>query len=151
MEHAPSAPRELNLAQLFRIPFQVLVVELHDRLADEGFGDVRPAHTSVFAHIGQDGARLTELAERAQLTKQLMNYLVNYCEEHGYVERIPDPLDRRAKLICLTERGTAAWNAGRRIIRSIEAEWTEQIGAENMQSLRGQLEALVNVVGQQRE
>lgn len=151
MTKTPAQRRGLNLAQLFRIPFQSLVVELHDRLAEEGFGDIRPAHTSVFAHIGTEGIRLTDLAERAQLTKQLMNYLVNYLQEHGYVIRDTDPTDRRAKIIRLTERGQEALRAGSSIIGEIEQEWIERIGEENMKTLRENLELLVNEVGPFRD
>jgi DNA-binding MarR family transcriptional regulator len=147
VETSSSVQRDLNLAQLFRIPFQSLVVELHNRLAEEGFADIRPPHTSVFAHIGLEGIRLTDLAERSQLTKQLMNYLVNYLDDRGYVFRTPDPVDRRAKIIRLTERGEQALRAGSRIIRDIEMEWMSRIGEKNMELLRGKLELLVAEVG----
>lgn len=147
MENEAVVRQELNLAQIFRIPFQSLVVELHERLAEAGFGDVRPTHTSVFAHIGLEGIRLTDLAERAQLTKQLMNYLVNYLEERGYVFRVPDPSDGRAKIIRLTPRGEQVLHAGTAIIRDIEREWAERIGEENMRQLREQLERLIAQVG----
>jgi len=66
-----------------------------------------PAHTAVFQHIEADGSRLTDLAERAQITKQSMGYLVDYLEERDYLERHADPSDRRATIICLTDRGWA--------------------------------------------
>src|SRR5712691_8835254 len=65
----------------------------------------RPAHSGVFAHIDLDGTRLTELANRANMTPQAMGELVDDLEHLGYVRRVPDPSDRRAKLIVPTEVG----------------------------------------------
>jgi DNA-binding MarR family transcriptional regulator len=137
-----------NLAQLLRIPFQALVTELHERLAAAGFGDVRPIHTLIFAFVSREGIRLHELVERMQSTKQNVNYLVNALEEMGYVERVPDPLDGRGKLVRLTKRGEANSLAGRTIIQNIEQEWANQLGEETMAQLRALLEQLVVMVQQ---
>ena len=61
------------------------------RLEQMGFDDVRPAHMAIFQNLGPDGARIGELAERAKLTNQSVGYLVDYLEQHGYVERRSDP------------------------------------------------------------
>jgi DNA-binding MarR family transcriptional regulator len=94
------------------------------------------AHTAVFQHIAPDGSRLTDLAERAQITKQSMGYLVDYLEQRGYLERRPDPSDRRAALVCLTERGWGQIHAAIAIIRTVEREWTRALGKQRMQQLR---------------
>ena len=138
--------QKLNLAQLLRIPFQALVTELHERLELVGYGDIRPTHTLIFALVTAEGIRLGELAERAQLTKQLVNYLVTAVEERGYVERVPDPLDGRAKLVRLTERGQMAVAEGAKIIESIEQEWAELLGDQIMQDIRLRLVKLVRVM-----
>jgi DNA-binding MarR family transcriptional regulator len=65
-----------------------------------------------------------------------MGYLVDYLEQHGYLERRPDPSDRRASLICLTERGWAQIEAALAIIATVEAEWTRTLGTANMRQLR---------------
>jgi DNA-binding MarR family transcriptional regulator len=139
-----------NLAALLRIPFQALVDELHKRLAEEGYSDIRPAHTIIFALLGPEGMRLSELTARAQTTKQVMNYLVNAVESNGYVERVPDPTDGRAKIVRLTERGLQASRAGRDVIFSIEKEWAEIFGEQEMGELRSLLERLIGVVVQPR-
>ena len=131
-----------NIGILLRTPFQEVVRRVTEGLADAGFGDIRPAHTAVFQHIRTEGSRLSELAERAQLTKQSMGYLVDYLEEHGYVERRPDPTDRRASLIFLTERGWAEIRAALRIIAAVEQEWTRQLGKRRMEQLRESLTEL---------
>ena len=109
---------------------------LLERVAAAGFSDVRVAHTAVFQHVRDTGSRVTELAERAQLTKPTVVYLVNDLEAMGYVERIPDPGDGRAKLVRLTERGLAARHAGRAAIVEIETEWGAALGEERLAKLR---------------
>ena len=142
--------RQLNLAQLLRMPFQALVSELHTQLAAKGYPDIPATHTIVFALLDTQGIRLSELAKRAQLTKQLVNYLVSAVEERGYVERVPDPRDGRAKIVRLTERGQQAAQVGSEIIASIERTWAASLGAEDMDELRSLLERLVGVLGRQQ-
>ena len=111
-------------------------------LADAGFDDLRPAHTAVFQHIDANGSRLTDLADRAQITKQSMGYLVDYLEQHGYVERRPDPSDRRAALVCLTERGWDQVRTALGIIAALEQEWTDALGEPRVEQLRALLDEL---------
>ena len=141
---------QLNFAQLLRMPFQALVSELHAQLAAKGYPDIPATHTIVFAHVDTQGMRLSELAKRAQLTKQLVTYLVTAVEERGYVERVPDPRDGRAKIVRLTERGQQVAQVGSEIIASIEREWAASLGPEDMDELRSLLERLVGVLGQQQ-
>ena len=149
MEHGQKK-EQLNFAQLLRMPFQALVSELHVQLAAKGYPDIPAAHTIVFALVDTQGIRLSELARRAQLTKQLVNYLVTAVEERGYVERVPDPSDGRAKIVRLTERGQQAAQVGSEIIEGIEHEWAASLDPEDMHELRSLLERLVGVLrGQQ--
>jgi len=125
-----------NVGVLLRGPFQEVVRRVSVGLAEAGFDDVRPAHTAVFQHIEADGSRLTDLADRAQITKQSMGYLVDYLEQHGYVERRPDTRDRRATRICLTERGWSQVRAALGIIAALEQEWTDALGQPRIEQLR---------------
>jgi len=131
-----------NVGILLRDPLQEIVERVSAGLAAAGFDDLRPAHTVVFQHIEADGSRLTDLADRAQITKQSMGYLVDYLEERGYVERRADPTDRRATLIVLTERGWDQVRAALAIIASIEKEWTRRLGKRRMEELRSALTEL---------
>lgn len=137
---------EPALHQLLRVPSQALEDELHRRLATAGFPDIRPPHAPVFAHLTADGMRLNELAERAQLTKQMLNYLINSLEESGYVERLDDPADRRGRIVRLTARGAEAGRASKTIAQQIEREWTSRIGESEMRYLRILLRKLGNVI-----
>jgi len=125
-----------NIGILLRVLFQEIVTRVSAGLAEAGFDDVRPAHTAVFQHIRAEGSRLSELAEQAQLTKQSMGYLVDYLEERGYLERRRDPSDRRAALVCLTERGWEEIRAALRIIAEIEEDWARRLDHERMDRLR---------------
>ena len=125
-----------NLGILLRDPFQEVVRRVSTGLAEAGFDDLRPAHTAVFQHIEAGGSRLTDLAERAQITKQSMGYLIDYLEQRGYLERRPHPSDRRAALISLTDRGWEQVRAALRIIATIEEEWASRLGQPRMQQLR---------------
>jgi DNA-binding MarR family transcriptional regulator len=117
--------------------------ELHRRLGDQGFPDIRPGHGCVFRFIDEDGTRLTDLAERAGYTKQAVGEVVADLEELGYVERVPDPADRRAKTIVLTRRGHEALAAGRGIFADIERRWIDQFGEERIAQLRETAEIIV--------
>jgi DNA-binding MarR family transcriptional regulator len=71
-----------------------------------------------------------------------MGYLVDYLEQRGYLERRPDPTDRRAALVCLTERGWNQIRAALAIIASLEEDWSRALGARRMDELRALLTEL---------
>jgi DNA-binding MarR family transcriptional regulator len=125
----------LNVGNLLRDPWLLVNETLIERVHAAGYPDVRVAHSAVSMHIPDSGSRVTELAERAQLTKPTVVYLVDDLERLGYVERVPDPSDGRAKLV-LTAKGRAATEAVRRIAAELEVEWAALIGPDRMQGLR---------------
>jgi DNA-binding MarR family transcriptional regulator len=131
-----------NLGTLLRDPWLALNDRLNRIVGERGFPDMRPALSVVFQHVRDEGSRVTDIADRAQLTKQTVVYLVNELERLGYVERLPDPLDGRAKLVRPTERGHAAVAQARQVAAEIEREWTALLGEEEMAALRRSLEAL---------
>ena len=65
---------------------------------------VSAAHLHITRHLSPQGDRLTDLADRAGMSKQAMADLIDQCEAWGLVERRPDPLDRRAKRVGYTAR-----------------------------------------------
>jgi len=112
-------------------------------LDDAGYADIRPTHGCVFRFVRDDGMRLTDLAAHADMTKQSVGEIVDDLVEHGYVERFPDPEDRRAKLIRLTEKGAQAQRVGFGLIHEIEGRWAERFGTERLAELRETLEEIV--------
>lgn len=112
------------------------------RFQREGFTDLRDAHGSVFVFLPRGGARLTELAERARVTKQSMGELVRELESLGYLERRVDPADARARIITLTERGKRANDIGLQEISETEGRWAREVGADRVRALRETLEQI---------
>jgi DNA-binding MarR family transcriptional regulator len=86
------------------------------------------------------------MAANALVTKQSMQYLVDDLERLGYAERIPDPTDRRAKLVRLTPRGREAVLVGRAAIADTERRWATALGEQKLRRLRELLEELVTVI-----
>ena len=119
------------------------IEELHARLGDEGYPDIRPGHGCVFRFIEGDGARLTQLAGRAGMTKQAVGEVVADLERLGYAERVPDPEDGRAKIIRLSARGWDAQAAALRIFADIERRWSRAVGDEPVAELRKTTEAIL--------
>ncbi len=89
---------------------------------------VSAAHIHVTRHLAPQGARLTELAELADMTKQAMGDLVDQCEAWGLVTREPDPRDRRARMVRFTEAGLAWQQAFKEAVAQAEAEFRAEVG-----------------------
>ena len=102
----------------------------------------------MLAYLDEDGVRATELARLSGRHKQIVGRLVDELEELGYVERRPDPADRRAKLIVPTERGLEQLRLGDEIVAEIEARHAEAIGGRNYAAFR---DVLRGVVARDRE
>ena len=116
--------------------------ELIGRLAEHGHPEVRLPHGNVFQYLDDDGTTVSVLAERAQLTKQAMAQLVAHLEEHGYVERVPDPADRRAKLVRATDRGRDVYAIVRGFIADTDRRLDGALGPQKVRQLRALLEQL---------
>lgn len=135
-------PRPPLMIRLLSVAFDDFCEDLERRLADTPYNDIRISHGCVFGNIDPEGTRLTELAERARMTKQSVGEVTSDLEQRGYVERVPDPSDGRAKIIRLTERGRAAQALGIGLIDELEQEWGERFGAERVAALREALETI---------
>jgi DNA-binding MarR family transcriptional regulator len=131
-----------NLAILLREPFRAATEVLHRRFAERGHVEIRPPHGQVLQFLDDGGTRVSVLAERAHVTKQSMAELVAHLERLGYVERVPDPSDRRAKLVRATRRGDELYAIAREVVAELETEWTNLLGPARMRRLRELLEEL---------
>lgn len=137
-----------TLGFLLRSLYDALQVRVFGALAANGFPDIRVAHSVVFRHIGQGGSRVSDLAEKARMTKQSMAYLVDALTDGGYVAVKPDPTDGRAKTVTLTARGRKVAQTLVRLSREAEADFAERIGASRIATLRellGELAAALDV------
>jgi DNA-binding MarR family transcriptional regulator len=113
-----------------------------EAVAAAGFGDITTAQGRLFARIGPQGTRVTELAEHARITKQTAGFLVDQLERAGYVRRVPDPADARARLVRIAPRGEAAIAVARAAEAEVEAEWTRYLGKQGANQLRRALTRL---------
>ena len=117
--------------------------ELFARLAQEGYDDLLPRHAAVLSYLDEDGIRATDLARLSALHKQIVGRMVDELEQLGYVERRPDPQDRRAKLIFPTERGLDQIRRGDEIVADIEARHAREVGARTYAAFRDVLRGVV--------
>ena len=93
-------------------------------------GQVSAAHVHITRHLSLKGSRLSDLALRANMTKQAMGDLVTQCEAWGLVERQSDPTDSRAKQIVFTQTGLAWLKAFEMAVAQAEQEFREEVGSE---------------------
>jgi len=107
---------------------------------------VRLAHTLLLPHIDLEGTKLTELAARIGISKQAVGELVDDLEAQGLLERLPDPRDRRAKLVRFTAKGRKGLLAGLAVLEEKEAEVATRLGARQMESLGQTLRRLVEIL-----
>jgi DNA-binding MarR family transcriptional regulator len=142
MSDFPHSPSQIPLSGLLQVAREALLAEFERELAKHGYGDIRPTHGCVFRFVRDEGLRLTDLAGNAGMTKQSCGELVDDLVKLGYAERVPDPADRRAKLIQLTERGREAQEVGFALFAELEQRWAERFGAEQVAVLREVLEEI---------
>jgi DNA-binding MarR family transcriptional regulator len=122
--------------------------QLFTTLAEQGHPDLRPRHGAVLAYLDVEGTRATELARLSGRHKQVVGVLVDELAELGYVERRPDPADRRAKLVVPTERGLDEMRRSDAIVRAIERHHANALGAEVYEQFK---RTLRDVAARQRQ
>lgn len=137
---------ELPTALLMFLAHRYAEMRVMEAAVAAGHDDITLAQARVAARIGPEGSRLTDLAAQAQITKQSAGALVDQLEGNGYVERVPDPADARARLIRFSTKGQAVIRVARSAERAVEAEFLARLGPKRMADLRRCLEDLREVV-----
>ncbi len=127
------------LGALLRVPWDALRRRIQEQLARDGHPEIGLRHMWVFQYPGPDGVRPSVLAERARVSRQAMNKLINELEIAGYLQRGPDPVDGRARLVYLTPRGRQAVQHIRAVIAEIEWEWERALGHQSFTQMRSAL------------
>ena len=133
----------MNTVSLLGRAYSLLGFKIVDGVVGAGYPQ-KPAHSAVFAQIDPDGSRLTDLARGAGMTPQSMGELIDELEQLGYVVRQPDPTDRRAKLIVLTDKGRDCVAAGVATIEDLETDLTGSLGEKGHRQLRALLVKLLD-------
>jgi DNA-binding MarR family transcriptional regulator len=142
---AETSDERQNLGLLCFYPSRAMEARVVAALAAAGFDDITAAQARIAARVGPSGTRLTDLAEQALVTKQTAGHLVDQLERAGYVRRVPDPTDARARLVQIAERGRAAAAVADGVVAEVEAEWADHLGSEAAAQLRAALERLREV------
>lgn len=116
--------------------------DLADLVDSASFPELRGSHFRILSMIPGEGARPSELAAVAQITRPALGEIVRHLEEHDYVLTTADPSDGRAVIVLPTERGRAAATTARRAITTLRRNWAREIGKPAMESLLDALAAL---------
>ena len=116
------------IGALMRLPWEAVHRRMLEALRDNGFDDIDGPRLAVLLWPGPDGMRPSDLAARMKVTKQALNYLLGDLERLGYLERHPDPDDRRSRRIALTDRGRALVPVIRGAVSSTERDWAASLG-----------------------
>lgn len=134
--------REPTVAYLLFSAYREMETRIFTALTRAGYGDVTPAQARLFRNIRPEGTRLTDIAQAANISKQTAGFLVDQLVRSGYVTRVADPADARARLVKIAPKGAAAIPIATAVVAKVEAEWAAQLGADRMRSLRDALQAL---------
>ena len=124
------------IGALMRLPWEAVHRRMLQALRDNGFDDIDGPRLAVLLWPGPDGMRPSDLAARMKVTKQALNYLLGDLERLGYLERLPDPNDRRCRRIALTDRGRALVPVIRGAVSSTERDWAASLGEARFAQLR---------------
>ncbi|WP_406166925.1 MarR family winged helix-turn-helix transcriptional regulator [Streptomyces canus] len=111
-----------------------LTQRINDGVVARGF-EARPAWGFAFTRLAPDGATVTELAGHLGVTKQAASQLVDEIVRKGYAERRPHPVDARARLVVLTERGWACTRAAEEAAAEAVRSWIDVLGERDVRAL----------------
>jgi DNA-binding MarR family transcriptional regulator len=77
-----------------------------------------------------------EPGNRPRIGLTVQSHTVSGADLDGYVERRADPTNRRASLVCFTDRGWDEADACAKIFDQLDEELTERMGAERLDQLQ---------------
>lgn len=132
-----------NLPRLLREFSRDFERRIWQQLADRGYPDIRQSHGQVFANLGMGAVRVSELAERAQVTQQAMGKMLKELEALGYITRATDPTDRRARDIRLTDTGVQLARDCLEVVDEVREYYAARVGARALVDLEAQLRETV--------
>src|SRR5688500_144438 len=124
------------IGALLRICWQSVREQIARDLQAKGFEGIGAAHLAVLQYPSPRGVGVTELARRARVSRQSINYLARELEANGYLVRRRDPSDGRGRIVDLTDRGEAAIRCIRASVKRVERDWQSDLGAKRFADLR---------------
>jgi DNA-binding MarR family transcriptional regulator len=147
MSSIPETPPDQDLVLLFTALHAACNAQVVQRIAGDGFSDLRPTHGFVFQHLILGPTRISDLATKLGMTAQGASKLVIELEQFGYVSRQTDARDRRSHTVTLTARGWAAIKAGRTARDAVTAQLRATLGEPAADSLVAMLQQLAEYTG----
>jgi DNA-binding MarR family transcriptional regulator len=132
-------PTRPLIGLVLRLVYQQYAQDIDAALREAGFTDLSPAHANVFPFVPPEGITVSELADLARVRKQTMAQAVDQLERLGYVERRPNPSDRRSRLVFLTARGASVKPVTHATAARVEERWAELTSPEELEALRASL------------
>ncbi|HYE52561.1 MAG TPA: MarR family transcriptional regulator [Azospirillaceae bacterium] len=139
--------RQDNVVRLLLRAFQVLEARMLESMRALGHAEVRAVHLTLLRNIDLEGTRITDIADRAQLTKQAIGQLAKQCEAAGYVRRLPDPDDGRASILTFTEKGRALISGFSGLLGALDGDLGALVGRHRQRMLRTSLSLLLRDPG----
>jgi DNA-binding MarR family transcriptional regulator len=136
-------PARPLIGLLLRLVYQQYAQAIDAALREAGFDDIRPGAANVFPFVRPDGITVSELAELARVRKQTMAQAVDQLERTGYVERRPNPRDRRSRLVFLTDRGASVPPVTHAAAERVERHWAQVTSPHTLETLRESLLGLL--------
>lgn len=110
---------------------------------EKGHTHIKPAHNDVFATLPLEGARSSDMAARAGITRQSMGEIIRELVDLDILEMRPDPRDGRAKIVTFSEHGREFTSGGNQHIIDMEQRFVEEFGAEDYETARRVLAGIV--------
>jgi DNA-binding MarR family transcriptional regulator len=148
MSSTPDLDRRKPLIVLLDRANRAMQQHMANMAAKRGYPQARYSHNAVFGRLGVEGARASDLAARAGVTRQSMGEVIREMVELGILEMRPDPADKRAKLVTYTEEGLARATIGFNHIMALEERFAEEFGEEEYESARTMLERVVGILAE---
>lgn len=134
---------DVHLARLLLRTLRTVQNTYLERLQQRGHPGVRTGHIPALAGLDPDGTRITDLATRAGMTRQMMGRLVRELTDLGYLRTRADPADQRAVIVTMTDRGRAFGAAAGEVMRELEREYGDLLGDPGLAALKGGLGAII--------
>jgi len=133
----PTVPALVNLVAASGAP------HLRAAFVAAGLDGIRPAQSVALVPLVAGGLHASDLADRLRVSRQAVAQAITGLERHGYVNRVPDPLDARARIIELTPRGRQALRVMRSNAIDLEKRWEKTLGRQRLGELRETLQMLL--------
>ena len=136
LKRRPAKTADMLIGALLRAPAHAIHRRIIKELNAAGFDELRLPHIAVLQFPGPDGVSPGTLAERAGMSKQAMNQLLQSLEGCGYISRSAAPGEGRMRIVHFTKRGRAAYSKIYEILRDVEREWIAELGSRAFARLK---------------